>query len=387
MNDKKLLIVGLDPGTTIGYAVLDIEGKLLHVDSSKQLDLSRLISEVIKFGKILLVGTDKHKVPRLVEEFAAKLGAKVVSPEEDMKVDEKREMTNGFEFYDGHQSDALAAALFAHKATKPLLDKIDFFAKENEKHSIKNRIKEIVVTKHISIKNAVAIIEKKEEPDRIMEKAVAEKKLEEKDFLRLYNKLKDYEMQLGYLRNYSNKLKNRINDLERMQNKEQHARRGNTVDFRENRIRSLENALKAKEKELGNLESLLMRLNNILSNINNYYILKKLDNFGAKEFEFKNKLLDIKKNDMLLVDDPNIISPEVIEFLKDMVFIVVSKKQVSKKIWNSLPFVFISSGSLSIDEARDFGFVDKKQFEAEKRKIDWIKKIVEDYKNEKLAVR
>ena len=115
--------------------------------------------------------------------------------------------------------------------------------------------------------------------------------------------------------------------------------------------------------------------------------MKKLGNFGAKEFDFRNRLLDIKKNDIILVDDPNIISGEVIEFLKDKVFVVVSKKQVSKKIERELPFVFIISKSLSIDEDRYFGFADKKQFEAEKNKIDWVKKIVEDYRNEKLAVR
>ena len=70
MDDKKLLIVGIDPGTTIGYAVLDIEGNLIHLNSSKQLDLSLLISETINFGKAVLVGTDKAKVPGLVEAFA-----------------------------------------------------------------------------------------------------------------------------------------------------------------------------------------------------------------------------------------------------------------------------------------------------------------------------
>ncbi len=173
-----------------------------------------------------------------------------------------------------------------------------------------------------------------------------------------------------------------------MQNKEHPAKMGNkTSDFRENRIKSLENALKAKERDSEQLRGLLRKFNKILSNINGHYILKKLDNFGAKEFDFKNKLLDIKKNDIILVDDPNIISDEVVEFLNGKIFIVVSNKQISKKNEKNMPFVFISSKSLSIDEDRYFGFADKKQFEAEKNKIDWVKKIVEDYKNEKLVLR
>lgn len=388
MDDKKLLIVGLDPGVTTGYAFLDIDENLIHANSSRQLGLSGLISETIKFGKVLLVGTDKHKVPRLVEEFAAKLGARIASPQEDIGVDEKRSLAKGFDLDDGHQRDALASALFAYKSIKPLLDKVDFFVKENKKHGIKNEIKEMVVAKHISIKSAVGIIEKKEEPDKIMSKALIEKKLEEKDFLKLYGRLKDYERQISYLRNYSNSLKKMAIGLERAQNKENRAKTGNrTSDFRENRIKSLENALKAKERDLEQLRGLLRKFNKILSNINGYYILKKLDNFGAKEFDFKNRLLDIKKNDIILVDDPNIVSGEVIEFLKDKVFVAVKKAPISKKIERDMPFVFIISKSLSIDEDRYFGFVDKKQFEAEKNKIDWVKKIVEDYRNEKLAVR
>src|SRR3989344_5540755 len=130
MESNKLLIVGIDPGITTAYAVLDIEGKLVHLNSSKQLDLKLIISQIIGFGKAVLVGTDKAKAPRLVEEFAAKLGAKIIVPEDDLRVDEKKKMTNGFSFNDEHQGDALASALFAYREAKPLLDKIDSFARE-----------------------------------------------------------------------------------------------------------------------------------------------------------------------------------------------------------------------------------------------------------------
>ncbi|MBI2650244.1 DUF460 domain-containing protein [Candidatus Woesearchaeota archaeon] len=188
MENKKLLIVGIDPGTTTGYAVLDIEGNLLHLNSSKQLDLNMLISDAISLGKVVLVGTDKAKVPHLVEAFATKLGAKVVSPQEDLKVDEKRRMASNFNFNDEHQADALASALFAYRETKALLDKIDFFAEENKKYSIKDKIKELVIKKKISIKSAVSMLEKKDEESKTIEKVIAERKLNEDDFLKLYGK-------------------------------------------------------------------------------------------------------------------------------------------------------------------------------------------------------
>ena len=385
MEDKKLLIVGIDPGTTIGFAVLDIESNLLNLTSSKQLDLNLLISKTVGFGKVVLVGTDKAKVPSLVSEFAAKFGAKIVSPEEDIKVDEKRKMVDNFIFGDEHQSDALASALFAYKETKPLLDKIDTFSRENKKYEIKNKIKEIVITKKISIKSAVAIIERKDEESKIMEKVIEEKKLSENDFLKLYNKMKMYESEIRILKNYNFNLTNRIINLEKRQSKKENIKIYDRKlgDFKENRIKFLENAVRMRAKDNDELKLLVKKFNAILSNVNDFYILKRLDTLGISEFTFKNKILNVKRNDMLLVDNPNIASSSLIELLKNKIFIIVYKTPISKKIENSLPFVFVNTKNLKIEEDKYFGFVEKRHFEIEKGRYNWIKKIVDDYKKEK----
>lgn len=384
MEDKKLLIVGIDPGITTGYAVLGINGELIRLDSSKQLDLNKLISETVNLGKVVLVGTDKVKVPSLVNAFATKLGARIISPQEDLKVDEKRKMTISFNLKDWHQGDALASALFAYKTTKTLLDKIDFFVEKNKKHEIKNKIKELVITKKISIKSAVGIIEKKDEEPQIIERVITKRKLDENDFLILHNKLKRYETEIRLLRKYNNKLKIRINNLEKNTAKEYKSKNDDKkYDFRDSKIRFLENKLKLKEEGLEKLKSLINKFNNIISNINNYCILKKLDTLGIREFNFKNKILNIQGNDALLVDNPNIFSNSTIDLLKNKVFIIVHNKPVSRKIENELPFIFINSKNLKIDEDKYFGFVEKRQFEAEKNKVNWVKKIVEDYRKEK----
>ena len=384
MENRKLLVVGIDPGTTIGYAVLGIEGNLIYLDSSKQLDLNQIISKTIDFGKVILVGTDKAKVPNLVESFATKLGARVVSPQEDLKIDEKRRMTGSFNYGDEHQGDALASALFAYKETKALLDKIDFFAEEYKKHGLKDRIKELVIAKRISIKNAVSILEEKNEESKVMEKVIAEKKPSENDFLRLYNKLKKYEAEMGLIKTYNNNLKKKIVNMEK-QTKLEEPKTSNKpqMDFKENRIRFLENKVKSKEKEAEHLKLLIKKLDEIVSEINNYYILKKLDTLGINEFNFKNKVLNIQANDILLVDNPNIASADAVGLLKNKVFVIVCKKPVSKKAETELPFLFMSAKSLKIDEYRYFGFVEKRNFDMEKGKVNWIRKIVDDYKREK----
>ncbi|MAG91485.1 hypothetical protein CMO83_02315 [Candidatus Woesearchaeota archaeon] len=385
MEEKKLLIVGIDPGTTTGYAVLDIQGNLIHLNSSKQLELKSLISQTMKLGKAILVGTDKSKIPNLVEMFSTKLGARVVNPEEDLKVLEKRKIINGFGVNDNHQGDALASALFAYKAIKPLLDRIDFFVKENKKYHIEKKIKEYVVAKRISIKSAVSILEKRVEEDKIIEKVIIEKKLDENDFLKLYNKVKKFETDIKLMKNHNNNLKNRLNRLEKINIKIKESKNytKKQPDYKENRIRFLENLIKSKDIEIRQLINSINKFNNVLSDINNNYILKKLDTFGLKDFNFRNKFVNIRRNDILLVDDPNIVSNDVVGLLRDKVFVVIHKKAISAKIEKNLPFVFMDANNLNIEEGNYFGFIGKNQFENEKNRINWAKKIIDDYKREK----
>ena len=387
MNDRKLLIVGIDPGITAAYAVLDIDGNLIDIKSSKQLNLNQLISNALSLGKVILVGTDKSKVPHLVEDFATKFGAKVANPEEDLKVDEKRLMIKKFNADDEHQADALASALFAYKSIKLLLDRIDHFADENKKQNIKNKIKDLVITKKISIKSATDLIEKKDEETQIIESVIVNKKLSENDFLKLYDKLKKYESEIRLMRKYNTDLKNRIMKLSIEKPKESKSENKKFVDFSDKRLKTLEGKLTLKEKEIQQYKTAIKKLGELMMNIKNFHVLKKLDSLGFKEFNFKNKVLNIQANDILLVNDPNIFSNDVIAILKNKVFVIVHKNTVSRKIENELPFIFIEAKKLQIHEHEHIGFVSKKEFEIEKNKVDWIGKIVDDYTKEKLVMR
>ena len=68
----KLIIIGIDPGTTLGYAILDLEKKLLKLASSKQLNLSLLISKTINQGKPVIACSDVTPAPKFVEKFVLK---------------------------------------------------------------------------------------------------------------------------------------------------------------------------------------------------------------------------------------------------------------------------------------------------------------------------
>src|SRR3989344_1883100 len=127
---EKLLIVGIDPGTTKSYAVLDINGDILEVKSSKKFNENIITKEVFKFGKPVLIGTDVKKVPGFVEKIASSLGARVFKPEINLQGRHKIKLVKkflkkkDFEIKNKHENDALISAVLAYKSVKPLLKKI-----------------------------------------------------------------------------------------------------------------------------------------------------------------------------------------------------------------------------------------------------------------------
>src|SRR3989338_4271191 len=165
MNINRLLIVGIDPGTTTAYAVLDLSGNVVSLKSAKN----------------VVIGTDKAKIPSLVEDFSAKTGARIIYPKEDLKVEEKKSMVKEFKTENEHQDDALASSLFAFKRIKPVLERIDAFVKENNKEGIKDSIIDLVLTKEVSIRESIDIIESSDkEETKIIKKVAEEKTLDRK---------------------------------------------------------------------------------------------------------------------------------------------------------------------------------------------------------------
>ena len=156
----KLTIIGIDPGTTKSYAVLDLNGNILEVKSSKKLDASKITNNVFKFGKPVLIGTDVKKVPNFVEKIASGLGAKEFKPQTDLQSKHKSRLVKKFlkkrniEINNKHENDALISAILAYKSIKPLLNKI-----ENKYSNLNtDEIKNLVLKENINIKQAISMI-------------------------------------------------------------------------------------------------------------------------------------------------------------------------------------------------------------------------------------
>lgn len=394
MGEKQLLIVGVDPGTTLGYAVIDFEGNIVKIHSEKNLDMSSLISELIKLGKPLIVAGDKEYNPDFVSKLAVKIGARVIAPDYDLKVSEKREIAKEFETGNQHEIDALASALFALKKIGSLLKKINIFVMHYHKEDIKKQLIEFVVGKGLNIRDSVEIIEEpKNEGVKIIKEVVEERKLRENDFLVLYKKFKAEKKDVSLLKEQNEKLKGEMIALKkdyeymfRQISKSQLDKKMKVLlDFKERRIKFFDKQLKNKQDEVNLVQNEVTTLLYFLSNINSNILLKKLDNLGLREFEEKKDILNIKIGDALLVKDPDIVSEAAVDRIKGKVEIIFYKKPISKKIESKLPFIFINAAKVNIEEDNYFAILNKKEFEKVKNKTSLLNKIVEDYRRERLV--
>jgi predicted RNase H-like nuclease (RuvC/YqgF family) len=111
----RYLIVGIDPGTTTAVAALDLDGNLLHLASSRQMNMSGVIESLYKVGKPLIIASDVQEMPYSVEKIRRAFSAIAHSPRQDMSVESKMELASPFPYANDHERDALSAALDAYR--------------------------------------------------------------------------------------------------------------------------------------------------------------------------------------------------------------------------------------------------------------------------------
>ncbi|MHA2369012.1 MAG: DUF460 domain-containing protein [Candidatus Hodarchaeales archaeon] len=110
------IIVGLDPGITIGLSIIDLRGKVLEVTSKREFSTSAIIRTIGRFGKPVIVAADVKPIPGMVEKIARTFGATLIGPRQaETPVSEKRQRIEEFRELckSSHERDSLFAALNA----------------------------------------------------------------------------------------------------------------------------------------------------------------------------------------------------------------------------------------------------------------------------------
>ena len=113
-------IVGIDPGTTLGLAMLDLEGKPIEVFSSKNYSIADAIRRIISRGTPLIVASDVTPTPSMVKKISKVFSSHIHELSESLSTEEKIALTKGegYEYRNVHERDALAACIHAFKRYK-----------------------------------------------------------------------------------------------------------------------------------------------------------------------------------------------------------------------------------------------------------------------------
>ncbi len=409
---KQLLIVGIDPGTTTAYALLDTRGNLLYTDSSKELDISALIFAIIGKGLPLIVGCDKKKAPGFVDEFATKVGARLVSPDEDMKVDEKQEMTKRFKenLNNTHEMDALASALFAFRKHKALFEKIENALRREDKLDKILEVTKLVFSTEegLPIKVALDIIERPETEEAMtIKKAIErkEKNIDYASYVKLYDSTAStidlLNTENRYLKEYSRKLKHEMellrHDFNRMIKEIKKKQEKNSDEMLVRKINDKENVICVMKKNIEDekehskkMQRKISALNEVIMNADRYVIIRKIDNLG----EAYNKMTEqssresssiIRPDDILFVKDASVCNENNAKELKTKFNVQTIITEKPNKII-SQHFRVIEREKIKdipYKETDEFLFVDRKEFETFLKNNFVFERIVKEYKEER----
>ena len=367
---KPFLIVGIDPGTTLAYAILDLDGNVIKVKSSKSLNIDSLTANIFYFGKPLIVATDVIPVPKLVEKFASQTGSKIIGPKQNFKVFQKKELTKHYGFKNDHERDALAAAIFAFKKIRALLKKIDLYVSKYNKEDLKKDISYLVLSKNLSISDAVFSLEKKEKKP-----IVKKPKLRTESIKVKFDEVKYFKNQNEKLKNKIKHLENKFKKLNIHINRLSDKKVRDLIGFRERKINFLNKEIEDYKIEIKKLNKKILSLNDWLFRIDGFLVVPRFSNLSFDEIQGK------KLKDVIFVENPGIFSERALKFMKGKVGVIIHSQPASKSILSR--FIFINAQKLAAIVKDKFVFVEKAKLDEEKNKFDILSKVVKEYKKER----
>jgi len=170
---KRKLVIGIDPGTTCGLAVLDLDSRPILIESSKGTTRETVIHKISEVGDAIIVASDVSPPPDFVRKVASSLNAIIFAPEAAIESTEKHLIVqdyaaqHGIKSLDPHSHDALAAALKAFRNYSVKFKQVEASVRTLDKQVPLDEAKALVARGY-TIKRALdLLIKRKEKSDEI----------------------------------------------------------------------------------------------------------------------------------------------------------------------------------------------------------------------------
>lgn len=233
---RKYTFVGVDPGTTIGVAIIDLEGNPIEVFSSKNYSCSDVVERIIARGNPLIVASDVTPTPSTVKRISRIFSSPVHELDKSLATEEKIALTKGrgYKYNNVHERDALAACVNAFQRYKKK------FSQVHRKTPLGVDVEEVkaMVIKGVPISDAIdRLIRAKEDKEAENEMKIWDAKRKESEDKQPAKK--------GSERTDENELR-----LRRIMK-----RKDDKIEMLEEHTAALKTRLEEKELELTNLHS------------------------------------------------------------------------------------------------------------------------------------
>lgn len=314
----RYLIVGIDPGTTIGIAAVDLDGNLAHLASSRQMTMADVREEVIRIGKPLIIASDVSQMPFTVEKIRRAFNAVAYTPRQDRTQEEKTALTEDFSYANDHERDALAAAVDAFRQYR---NKFQNIAKRVPPGSDLDEIRAGFV-RGLSVEQALAgITAVPAPPPETVEEAAGPQPRDERiaELEGTAKRLKEYVQELqegGRSRDAEiTRLKARIEDMRQVRDRE--VRRDAEVTKLNEMLAGQKLQLRSEQKKVRNLTKRVERLKRFadLQMTGDHVPVKVADTLSKDAVRTLDNELGLGEGDVVLVLRPDGWGKSVIEAL------------------------------------------------------------------------
>jgi len=172
-RSKRKLVVGIDPGTTCGLAVLDLDARPILIESSKGTTKDTVIHKISEAGDAIIVASDVSPAPDFVRKVASSLNTIIFTPEVAIESTEKHLIVqdyaaqHGIKSLDPHSHDALAAALKAFRKYSVKFKQVEACVRTLGRPVPLDEAKALVVRGHTIKRTLDLLIKRKEKSDAI----------------------------------------------------------------------------------------------------------------------------------------------------------------------------------------------------------------------------
>jgi hypothetical protein len=406
---RKYIIVGVDPGTTTGLALLDLKGDLIKLHSSRNISISGVIEMIVKYGRPLIVATDVSPIPGTVEKIRRTFNALPGEPGESLTTVDKINLAKPYGYSNDHERDALAAAAHVIRRYKNKFDQI------RKKIPIPVDPDESIalVMRGDTIDSAIAKLTEHETfPEEKVDKKISHQSDERIN--QLSRTIKCQQETIENLKIYQQELKSRIKQkddiianrnekIQYLKSKDyKQMRREKEIKFRENKIRQLQKTIKEKNRKVTVLSEHIDKLKQVrnLEISGRTVPIKIVSSFTREAVISLQEKYGINQGDVLFFKNASGGGPAVVDLMfqygiRAVIFRgELAHNAIEELYKKDLPFFNVTS--LHVYYVDDFGVVDPDELEyfeqmffndlnkrKKKEKEQQLDNLVEEYKSER----